>query len=109
MTIMTEREKMLAGELYDCGDNELITQWHKAKNLIRKYNNTRSEDEDTINKILKDLLGNMGNNLWITPPFFVDNVVIGEGSVVTKDIPDSKLAYGNPCKVVRTSISKDKL
>ena len=28
---MTEREKMLAGELYDCGDAELLTQWHKAK------------------------------------------------------------------------------
>lgn len=28
---MTEREKMLAGELYDCGDEELLTQWHKAK------------------------------------------------------------------------------
>ena len=27
---MTEREKMLAGELYDCGDAELLTQWHDA-------------------------------------------------------------------------------
>ena len=25
---MTEREKMLAGQLYDCGDAELLTQWH---------------------------------------------------------------------------------
>ena len=31
---MTEREKMLAGELYDCGDEELLTQWHKAKNVV---------------------------------------------------------------------------
>ena len=31
---MTEREKMLAGQLYDCGDTELLTQWHKAKDLI---------------------------------------------------------------------------
>lgn len=31
---MTEREKMLAGELYDCGDPELLTQWHKVKNFI---------------------------------------------------------------------------
>lgn len=28
---MTEKEKMLAGQLYDCGDEELLTQWHKAK------------------------------------------------------------------------------
>ena len=32
---MTEREKMLAGELYDCGDAELLTQWHKAKIFSR--------------------------------------------------------------------------
>lgn len=32
---MTEREKMLAGQLYDCGDAELLTQWHKAKDLLR--------------------------------------------------------------------------
>ena len=35
---MTEREKMLAGELYDYGDAELLSQWHKAKDLIRDYN-----------------------------------------------------------------------
>ena len=32
---MTEREKMLAGELYDCGDRELLDRWHRAKNLVR--------------------------------------------------------------------------
>ena len=26
----TEKEKMLAGEVYDCADNELLTRWHKA-------------------------------------------------------------------------------
>ena len=31
-----------------------------------------------------------------------DNVVIGAGSVVTKDIPSNSLAYGNPCKVARS-------
>lgn len=41
---MTERKKMLAGELYDCGDTELLNQWHKAKNLILKYNNLDSKD-----------------------------------------------------------------
>jgi maltose O-acetyltransferase len=35
---MTEKEKMLAGELYDCGDPELIEMWNYGKNLMRKYN-----------------------------------------------------------------------
>lgn len=191
---MTEREKMLAGELYDCGDKELLARWHLAKDLVREYNNTLSEDLENKNKILKELLGNVEENVWITPPFFVDygnniyignnteinmnctflddnkiiigkngliapnvqiytafhptnaidrfelpkedgsfefcktrtkpviigdnvwicggviilpgvtignNVVIGAGSVVTKDIPDNKIAYGNPCRIVR--------
>jgi maltose O-acetyltransferase len=28
-------------------------------------------------------------------------VTIGAGSVVTKDIPDNLLAFGNPCKIIR--------
>ena len=38
---MTEREKMLAGELYDCGDPELLSRWHEAKDLILLYNATK--------------------------------------------------------------------
>lgn len=30
-----------------------------------------------------------------------NNVVIGAGSIVTKDVPDNVIAYGNPCRVVR--------
>lgn len=33
-----------------------------------------------------------------------NNVVIGAGSVVTKDIPDNKIAYGNPCKIIKDNI-----
>ena len=33
-----------------------------------------------------------------------DNVVIGAGSVVTKDIPDDVVAVGNPCKVIRKNL-----
>ena len=38
-----------------------------------------------------------------------ENTVIGMGSVVTKDVPDNMVAYGNPCKVIRQndSILKD--
>lgn len=31
-----------------------------------------------------------------------NNVVIGAGSVVNKDIPDGVVAVGNPCRVLRT-------
>ena len=41
---MTEKEKMLAGELYDCGDPELLELWHLGKDLARKYNLLDSHD-----------------------------------------------------------------
>jgi len=37
-----------------------------------------------------------------------NNVVIGAGSVVTKDIPDDVIAVGNPCKVIRKITEEDK-
>lgn len=169
-----------------------------SKRLTHQYNNCQSEDLEKKTKILRDLLGGMGENLWITAPFYVDygnniyfgnhcevnmnctflddneiiigdyaliapnvqiytafhplqaaqrfpekkaknknnedflfcktqtapvnigdyvwigggtvilpgvtignNVVIGAGSVVTKDIPDDVVAFGNPCRVIR--------
>ncbi|MEG0799562.1 MAG: maltose acetyltransferase domain-containing protein, partial [Bacilli bacterium] len=98
---MTEREKMLAGELYDCGDRELLTQWHKAKNLIRHYNQTDSEDFVEKNKILGELLGGQGNNLWITPPFFADygnNIYFGNYCEVNMNctfLDDNKIIIGD--------------
>jgi len=36
---MTEKEKMLAGQMYDCGDHELMKIWNSKKNLMQEYNN----------------------------------------------------------------------
>ena len=52
---MTEREKMLAGQLYDCGDAELLAQWHKAKDLVRDYNRLDSADAAQKDRILTEL------------------------------------------------------
>lgn len=56
----------------------------------------------------------IGNNVWIACNVVVcggvnigNNVVIGAGSVVTKDIPDNYIAYGNPCKPIRMITEKD--
>ncbi|MSS07690.1 sugar O-acetyltransferase [Clostridium sp. WB02_MRS01] len=98
---MTEREKMLAGELYDCGDKELLTQWHKAKNLIRDYNQTNSEDAVEKDRILTELLGGRGSNLWITAPFFVDygnNIYFGNNCEVNMNctfLDDNRIIIGD--------------
>ena len=57
----------------------------------------------------------IGDNVWIggntviLPGVHIgDDVVIGAGSVVTKDIPDWCIAAGNPCKVIRKITEDDK-
>lgn len=98
---MTEREKMLAGELYDCGDQELLTQWHKAKNLIREYNNLVSENLTEKTRILSELLGGYGTNLWITAPFYADygnNIFFGNNCEVNMNctfLDDNKIIIGD--------------
>lgn len=98
---MTEREKMLAGQLYDCGDKELLAQWHRAKDLIRNYNNADSANTEEKQCILKELLGGQGKNLWITAPFFVDygnNIYFGNNCEVNMNctfLDDNKIVIGD--------------
>ncbi len=98
---MTEKEKMLAGQLYDCGDPELIAQWHRAKDLARDYNNMDSADIEGKERILDKLLGGRGANLWITPPFFVDygmHIYFGDNCEVNMNctfLDDNIIRIGN--------------
>lgn len=98
---MTEREKMLAGELYDCGDPDLLARWHKAKDLTRAYNQTASADLAEKDRILDELLGGRGDNLWITPPFFADygeNIYFGNNCEVNMNcvfLDDNKIVVGD--------------
>lgn len=57
----------------------------------------------------------IGRNCWLGAGVVVlpgvtigDNVVIGAGSVVTKDIPSNVVAVGNPCKVIREVNDRDR-
>lgn len=51
----------------------------------------------------------IGGNVCIMPGVNIgNNVVIGAGSVVTKDIPDNMIAVGNPCKVIREITEDDR-
>ena len=78
---MSEREKMLSGEYYDCGDAELLARWHEAKRLQQEYNTTASNDMQRLDGLLDRLVGRRGANVWIAAPFFVDyggNIYLGD-------------------------------
>jgi maltose O-acetyltransferase len=77
----TEKQKMLAGELYDPFDPELVAARERARDLIQDLNATRERDTDGRRLILKSLLGGGGDSVWMQPPFYCDygsNIYLGE-------------------------------
>ena len=77
----TEREKMLAGELYDALDPDLVEARNRARDLCQVLNGTRESDEGLRRSICTQLFGKGGQTVWMQPPFFCDygsNIELGE-------------------------------
>jgi maltose O-acetyltransferase len=76
----SEKEKMLAGELYIAADKELTAERNRARKLILAYNQTVPGDLEKRNNILAQLIKARGA-LYIEPPFYCDygyNIEAGE-------------------------------
>ena len=79
MKIKTEKEKMLAGETYNCFDTDLDAERQKTRKLLWIFNQTEGMSERQI--ILQQLLGKIGQNSLIEPPFYCaygQNIIIGD-------------------------------
>ena len=80
---MTEREKMLSGELYrDSKDGELFQERIRTKELLYDINALRPGEEEAKTALFQKLLGKTGENFYIETPFRCDygsNIEIGEG------------------------------
>ena len=78
---MTIRERMKQGLLYtDLGEG-LEEERQRCKELIYDYNLTRPGEAEKRNALLQELLGDMGENIWIEPPVrmaYGNNVHIGD-------------------------------
>ena len=71
MSGKTEKQRMLAGELYLASDAELVADRLRARDMVREYNGTSAAE-------IARRLG-----------------------IVTSDIPARVVAAGNPCRVIR--------
>ncbi|MFG0305102.1 MAG: sugar O-acetyltransferase [Phycisphaerales bacterium JB040] len=69
---MTEREKMLAGELYDAQDPGLVEMRARARRLTHRFNTADPDDRATRDKALADLLGTCARGVFIEPAFRCD-------------------------------------
>jgi len=68
----TEKEKMLAGELYLASDPELVAARTEARRCLYKYNLSSPDDGEGRSHLLQKLLGRCGTGVWIEPPFYCD-------------------------------------
>src|SRR5437588_11775651 len=68
----SEKDKMLAGQLYDPLDPELVRARDRARDLCHELNATREADQEARRRILRELFGAGGDSVWMQPPFFCD-------------------------------------
>src|SRR5882757_2610067 len=78
---MTERQKMLIGDLYDPLDAELTSARDRARDLCQALNSTREAEQEVRRRILSELFGKGGETVIMQPPFYCDygsNIELGE-------------------------------
>lgn len=68
----SELEKMLASELYNAMDPQLIAMRDRARKLTREFNDSAVEAKEMRLKIAKELLGSTGEKIYIEAPFRCD-------------------------------------
>lgn len=72
---------MLAGELYDALDQQLSAERIRTRILLKKLNDAAEEQAEERGQILKELIPDAGEGLWLQPPFYCDygtNMKLGE-------------------------------
>lgn len=77
----SEKEKMLNGELYDASDSQLVAERKRAHGLTRRYNRTTENDGEQRQHLLEELLGSVGDECYVEPPFRCDygsNIQVGK-------------------------------
>lgn len=78
---MTEKERMLAGELYDASAPQLTQERLRCRRILHQFNQSRPEDEQRRKRLLEELIPGASKSLWIEPPFYCDygsNIEVGE-------------------------------
>lgn len=102
---MTEKEKMLAGELYYHGDKELSDMYLHARALCAKLNATPAAQREERENIVKQLFGKTGEKVFVGEGFECDygvNIEVGENffcnyNVVILDV--CKVKIGKNCLI----------
>jgi maltose O-acetyltransferase len=79
---------MLRGELYHAADPQIEADQARAHELMERYNATRHAEQDERDRLLRELLGEVGDGVVVRPPFRCDygaHIAIGAGTFVNFD------------------------
>jgi maltose O-acetyltransferase len=81
----SQRERMLAGDLYIADDPELAREALRAAELTKAFNDSSPSDPAERRRLLVELLGSLGEGAEIQPPLYCDygyNTHVGAGTFV---------------------------
>lgn len=98
----SEKEKMLAGELYNPNDPVLLSEREEARQKVRRYNQVLENDAERL-KALKELFGSTGEKLYIEPNIRLDygyNIHVGENFFANFDcilLDVCEIRFGDNC------------
>ncbi|MDO5499719.1 MAG: sugar O-acetyltransferase [Propionibacteriaceae bacterium] len=101
----SNRERMLAGDLYIADDPDLAAASRRAVRLQEEYARAYPLDPEAAQQILADLVGELGENVEIKPPLFVDygtQLSVGAGTFVNFHLTALDVApirIGRDCQV----------
>jgi maltose O-acetyltransferase len=101
----TNRERMLAGDLYTADDPELAAALRRATRLADEYNALAPRDREAAKEILATLLGGVGAETTVRAPIYVDygeHLTIGARTfvnfgLVALDV--APIAIGDDCQL----------
>jgi maltose O-acetyltransferase len=97
--------RMLRGELYLADDPELAADSTRAQELVERYNATSHAEQAERDRLLRELLGSVGDGVVVKPPFRCDygaHISIGEGTFVNYDcvlLDVAPIRIGSACQL----------
>ncbi len=78
---MTEKEKMLAGQVYDATDGQLLRELDENKDRVHRYNLLLPSDSESKDSLIRSILGRAGDSVIVNQPFYCDygcNIEVGD-------------------------------
>ncbi|MBB5171889.1 sugar O-acetyltransferase [Texcoconibacillus texcoconensis] len=99
----TEKEKMLAGEMYNPEDPELVKGRQEARRKVRIFNETLETEDEKRAQLLKEFLGSTGKNIFMEPNIRFDygyNTHVGENFFANFDctiLDVCEVRFGENC------------